>query len=141
MLPVKFADRPERGANGHFRQCAQYCPVVAPAGGRTGIEDCHHTAIRFGADGTAKALTQLDLHFGHDLGLDVTVKIAVLRPQRFSQRIGHGERKPRDHKQRNHISWEIHSFPTGTAGEQDRIGQLFELLQIALCIAPQLQNG
>lgn len=63
-------------------------------------------------------LAQLNLHFRHDLGLNITVKIAVLLPQSLSQRVRHREWQPRDHKQGNHISWKIHPFPAGTACKQ-----------------------
>ena len=113
--------------------------MVAPAWGRTGVEDCHHTAIRFSADGTAKALTQLDLHFGHDLGLDVTVKIAVLLPHGLSQWVWYLKWQLHNDEQGDHVPGEINTFPTGSTGEQDGVGKLFEAFQIDLRVALSLQ--
>lgn len=61
--------------------------MVSLSRSRAGVENSDHAAVVFGSDGTAKALPQFDLHLRHDFGLDVAVKIAVLLPQGFSQRV------------------------------------------------------
>ena len=59
--------------------------MVSLSGSCAWIENGDHAAVGFGADGTAKALPQFDLHFRHNFGLDVALKIAVLLPQGFTQ--------------------------------------------------------
>ena len=114
--------------------------MVAPTGGRTGVKDCHYTAIRLSADGTAKALPQFDLHFRHDFSLDITVQIAVLLPHGFSQRVGYLKWQLHNDEQGDHISGEIHTFPARSTGEQDGVGKLFEAFQIDLWVALCLQH-
>ena len=104
------------------------------------VENSDYAAVGFGADGTAKALPQFDLHLRHDFGLNVAVKIAVLLPQGFSQRVRHLKWQLHNDEQRDHISGEIHAFPARSTGEQDRVRQLLEAFQIDLRVALCLQH-
>ena len=73
--------------------------MVLAADARAFIQNSDHTRVLLGADGTAKALSQLLLHFWDDFGVYVVAQVRVLLALIVADRVGYRERQLCDNQQ------------------------------------------
>ena len=114
---------------------------VAASGAASFIQNGNHTGVCFRADGTAKALFELDLHFRHDDIPNEVLQGGIVLLFMLMNSIRKRERQARDNEQRHAVAGEVHAFPRSAGCQKDGSGGALELPQYLRVVPAQRENG